>query len=384
VDPAARDALSLARRGLADRPGQGACAALGFVAGRYDPQPGSMGSTTDCSVCVVAIVKGDGPFIEEWLAYHRLIGVDHFLLYDNDPSLPLRSLLEAFQSFVTVVPWPGDPTAGWPGRNVQTRTYTQALKRVAGYRWVAFLDVDEFIVLREHESLAAFLSTFGDVGSVRLNWHVFGHNGYYEDPSGLITSALTRRMAAPRAMTKAISRPEAVAAITSAHFCRLKRGWRTVDANGRVYADALYPGKTDVAHVNHYQCRSFLSWMGRVERGDVSVDPSDIPPEHAWRLDAHLCLRQFVETVAKDKNELVDEHMRRFEGPILEYLGGSAGGSSLKPPRLEPAAISAAIHGTGTIPDPGPDRSSTISGGPGRRAARRFGRRFRRRRVDHA
>ena len=269
---------------------------------------------SDCTVCVVAIVKGDGAFIEEWLAYHRLIGVDHFLLYDNDPGLPLRPLAEAFESFVTVVDWPRT-TAAWPGRNLQTKTYTHALELVARYRWVTFLDVDEFIVLRRHETLAAFLSSFGDAGSVRLNWHVFGHNGHYEDPRGLITSALTRRMAAPSAQTKAISRPEAVATITSAHFCRLKRGWRTVDANGHTYGDALYAGKSDVAHINHYQCRSFLTWMGRVERGDVSFDRSEVPLEHAWRLDDQLCLRQFVETVAKDKNELVDEYMLRFARP---------------------------------------------------------------------
>jgi hypothetical protein len=287
-----------------------------------------MGSTTDCSVCLVAIVKGDGPFIEEWVAYHRLLGVHHFVLYDNDPELPLRPLLEAFESFVTVVPWSGDPTAGWPGRNLQTKTYTHALTKLTDYRWVTFLDVDEFIVLRRHESLPAFLSAFRDVGSVRLNWHVFGHNGYYEDPSGLITPALTRRMAAPSGRTKAISRPEAVGRITSAHSCRLKRGWRTVDANGRTYSDDLYPGKTDVAHVNHYQCRSFLSWMRRVERGDVSFDRSDVPSEHAWRLDEDLCLRQFVETVARDKNELVDEHMCRFESAILEYLTAARGSAS--------------------------------------------------------
>jgi len=307
-----------------------------------------MKSETDCSVCVVAIVKGDGPYVEEWLAYHRLVGVDHFLLYDNDPDLPLRALLERFEDLVTVVPWAGDPTATWRGRNRQTRTYTHALERVAGYRWVAFLDVDEFIVLRRHEQLAAFLATLGDAGSVLLNWHVFGHNGHYEDPSGLITSALTRRMATPSPRTKAITRPEAVASIRSAHAARLERGWRTVDANGRAYSDTIYPGKTDLAHVNHYQCRSFLSWMGRVERGDVSFDRSDVPSEHAWRLDDHLCLRQFVETVARDKNELVDEYMRRFEDPILEFLGArTSHRSSPKPFRLKAAAISAAIRRAG-------------------------------------
>jgi hypothetical protein len=334
-------------------------------------------------LCAVAIVSGDGPFVAEWVAYHRLIGVDHFLLYDNDPAQPLPGLLEGFEDFVTVVPWPDDPTASWPGRNLQTKTYTHALAQVrTNYTWVAFLDVDEFIVLHEHESLAAFLSSFGSAGSVRLNWHVFGHNGHYEDPDGLITAALTRRMATPSPRTKAISRTQAVDIITSAHSCRLKRDWVTVDANGRVYTDALYPGKTEVAHVNHYQCRSFLSWMGRVMRGDVSFDRSTVPPEHAWRLDEHLCLRWFVETIAKDRNELVDDHMLRFERPIIEFLEarGEKPSASAVSPRLEPAAIAAAVHGSPSIsgrPERRYDRSSgAIWRGLGQLAEWRLRRRF--------
>lgn len=184
-----------------------------------------METRADRSVCAVAIAKGEDRFIEEWLVYHRLLGVDRFFIYDNDPALPLRSLLAAHADYATVIDWPGDPTAGWPGRNLQVRTYTEALvRRVASHTWVAFLDPDEFIVLREHETLPAFLSSLGNVGAVRLNWHVFGHNGFFEDPEGLVTASLTRRMAAPSLRTKAISRFEAISAVDSAHFCRMMRG----------------------------------------------------------------------------------------------------------------------------------------------------------------
>src|SRR5262245_25609317 len=54
-----------------------------------NPAPASSAS----SVCVVAILKDEDPFVEEWVAYHRLIGVDHFYLYDNDPRQPLRERL---------------------------------------------------------------------------------------------------------------------------------------------------------------------------------------------------------------------------------------------------------------------------------------------------
>jgi hypothetical protein len=37
------------------------------------------------TVCLAAILKEEDSFVEEWVAYHRLLGVDHFYLYDNDP-----------------------------------------------------------------------------------------------------------------------------------------------------------------------------------------------------------------------------------------------------------------------------------------------------------
>jgi hypothetical protein len=299
------------------------------------------------STCAVAIVKGEASFIEEWIVYHRLIGIDHFYIYDNDPTPALRSQLKAWEDFVTVIDWPGDPTAGWPGRNLQTKTYAHALKTIRRvHEWVTFFDVDEFIVLQQHENLPAFLSRFEGFGSIRLNWHVFGHNGHYEAPVGLITPALTRRMSTPSIRTKAISRTGAIASIDSAHRCRLKRGWKTADANGRPYTDALYPGKTDIAHINHYQCRSFLGWMERVQRGDVSFDPSNVPAEHAWRLDPHLCLRQFVETVARDKNERVDEYMLRFEQAIKEGLKGRPHRGGADPDHQQSPDILLAIEGS--------------------------------------
>ena len=33
----------------------------------------------DRSVCAVALLSGEEQFVEEWIAYHRLIGIDHFI-----------------------------------------------------------------------------------------------------------------------------------------------------------------------------------------------------------------------------------------------------------------------------------------------------------------
>src|SRR4029077_11784689 len=122
---------------------------------RFRPQtthlrlPGSVRQGSARTLCIVAILRDETRFIDEWLAYHRVLGADHFVLYDDDPALPLRDFVAPHADYVTVVDWFGR-SDHLPGRNRQTKAYTHAVGSVAGaYEWVAFIDVDEFIVLRK-------------------------------------------------------------------------------------------------------------------------------------------------------------------------------------------------------------------------------------------
>jgi hypothetical protein len=266
-------------------------------------------------VCMVAILKDETPFLAEWICYHRLLGVDHFVLYDNDWNLPLKDYLAPLRDWVTVVDWPGDH-AKKPGSACQTSAYMHALMRIRGaYRWVAYLDGDEFIVLRKHRTLPEFLLSFREAAAVYLNWYQFGHNGYFNDPSGLLTSALTRRHRTASSQFKAITRVDAIQSIWTPHFCVLQDGLAPVDANGRAFSPEVYPEKTGVAHVNHYRCRSFSRWMARAKRGDA-MGRKHLNPPDLWRLDEAGLLRQFVEVVAKEDNELVDEYMLGYADAI--------------------------------------------------------------------
>jgi hypothetical protein len=119
-------------------------------------------------------------------------------------------------------------------------------------------------------------------------------------------------------MTKTLSRPKAIASIDSAHRCELKSGRLCVDANKRRFREELYPGKTQVARINHYQCRSFTNWMRKPERGEAGAFADDAP--NAWRFNDEGCLRQFVSQVAVNRNEYVDTSMWRHVEPVKQYL----------------------------------------------------------------
>jgi len=271
------------------------------------------------TICLAAILKEEENFLDEWLLYHRLIGIDHFFLYDDDPKLPLETFLSPHKDYVTVIPW-FERHAHIPGRNRQTKAYTHASENFAkGFQWITFIDADEFIVLRKHENIKDFLSEFENYSAVSLNWHVFGHNGYYDNPKGLITSSLTRRMLRPNCNVKTFTKSDAINEISSAHFCRLKYGFR-VDANKKILTNELYHDKTAIANINHNQCRSFLNWMNRVKRGDVALEDIQVSSKREWRVDEEACLKQFVKTVALDKNEYIDEYMLKYKDILKEQI----------------------------------------------------------------
>lgn len=273
------------------------------------------------SVCIVAIAKDEGEFIEEWLAYHRLLGVDYFFLYDDDPAIPLKNITSMQDQYVKIIPW-HKQHFNLSGRNRQTKAYKHAVANYCKeFEWVLFIDIDEFLVLKNVDSLKEFLKQFSDVDSISFNWHVFGHNGYYKNPNGLIIDSLTRRMKSPSIHVKSITRPTKIRDIDSAHFCRLTAHSVRVDANGLRFTDEIYPGKTRIAHINHYQCRSFLNWMQRSRRGCVTIDSeTDIMEDNFWRVNSEACMKKFVTTVALDKNEFKDNYMKKYVNKIRGFL----------------------------------------------------------------
>ena len=250
-------------------------------------------------IAIVTIARDEKPFIDEWLVYHRLIGADHIFVYDDDLTPGLQEFLQPHTKYTTTIRWYNPQFQ----RNQQLEAYRNALQHhLADYRWVAFIDVDEFIVLEKHTNLKEFLSSLNNTSAVSLQWRRFGHNGHYENPKGLVTSELTRRKRLPCAnRVKSITRCEAIASITGVHHCELKPGCSSITAN--------------TAHINHYMCRSFVKWMSRPER----VDPCDpnLNPGNAWKHSKEGCLRKFVTDVALNWNEHVDKEMLKYK-PILE------------------------------------------------------------------
>ena len=138
----------------------------------------------DVSIC--AIFKDEAPYLKEWIEYHKLIGIDHIYLYNNNSSDDFELMINSYieSGFVTLVDWPYD--------YAQLKAYEDCLeKNRKDTKWLGFIDIDEFINLQEANNIKEFLATFVKYPSVLLHWRMFGTSGNLTEDRGLVIERYT-------------------------------------------------------------------------------------------------------------------------------------------------------------------------------------------------
>lgn len=227
----------------------------------------------DATAVVCAIAKDEEPYIDEWIAYHLKLGFDAVYVYDNSDAGTLRRLPEAWGNRVHVI--------HFPGKSQQMPAYNHFIhSNKWKHTWAAFLDVDEFIVLRAHPNVKSLLRDKCCCGALCLNWLLFGSSGQTEYSPEPVLKRFQRRGAVPNRHVKSIVRLRDAVAMNDVHYPKVARGRDTRDTDGRHVASAHHPGgPTDVAAVHHYFTKSRAEFEAKRERGR-SDDGTTRPPSN--------------------------------------------------------------------------------------------------------
>lgn len=274
------------------------------------------------SVAIVAIAKNEDNFIEEWVAYHRLLGINHFYIYDNNRKKTLKKKLNPFKEFVTV----SHVNQSFFAKNsMQLRVYTQSLKIIKGvYDWVVFLDIDEFINLKKHTSIQSFLAEYSNVDSIKLHWKIFGHNGFFDTPSGFVLGNY-KTCSSLHTIGKTIVRPEKISQILL-HFILLKDGAKYVNVlkESLPFQTSHQPNKAmeEIAYIHHYQCRSYTHFMAKRKRGTAHSKGLFVlkRKNNSWRHKRSSVLQMFVEKFAFQYNMSSDNSLCLKVAEIKQFL----------------------------------------------------------------
>jgi hypothetical protein len=129
---------------------------------------------------IVGCMKNEAPYILEWVAYHRAIGIDNFLIYTNDCSDGTTEILDRLQELGVVQHRINDK---WRGKSPQQHALNMSLKEpvIRNADWIIHIDVDEFINVRcGNGTLDDFFARVPKATNVAMTWRLFGHNGVTE------------------------------------------------------------------------------------------------------------------------------------------------------------------------------------------------------------
>jgi hypothetical protein len=138
-------------------------------------------------VSICAIFKNEGLYLKEWIEYHKIVGIDHFYLYNNNSDDNFKEILEPYikENIVSLI--------DWPQNQAQIQCYQNCIEKYSGEtEWLSFIDIDEFIVPNVNDSNYDFLKAFRKRPIVIAYLRMFGTSGKMSrDVNGLVTEDFT-------------------------------------------------------------------------------------------------------------------------------------------------------------------------------------------------
>ena len=235
-------------------------------------------------VSLCAIFKDEALYLREWIEYHKLVGVDHFYLYNNFSSDHFRKVIKPYTEAGEV------SLIDWPYEQGQMSAYKDCVRRYkTESRWIGFLDLDEFVVPLKDDTIGDFLKRFEkNRGSVMIYWKLFGSAGREtRDTKGLVTEDFTVSWNKHADIGKCFFNTayEFIPQYTKNGMlhhamwtgCRGK-ALPPVNCFDRVCLEGVHPARGQFPiQINHYFTKSVDEYAAKKQKGDVyhKINPHD-------------------------------------------------------------------------------------------------------------
>jgi hypothetical protein len=259
------------------------------------------------SICM--IFQNDAPYLGEWIEFHRLLGAEHFYLYNNLSSDHYQHVLQPYiqAGIVELIDWPfpSNNVQEWDG--IQVAAYQDAVARsVHKTKWLAILDSDEFLFPVNNNTIPEFLSGFEampHIGGVCVNWVMYGTSNVYKIPEDkLLIETLVLSNGTGNDHFKSIIRPEKVSWVCSPHYVIYKEGCLHCTPSNQLVLPPFV--EVDRIRINHYWSRD--EWY---------LNNIKIPRRVKWGTPMEVCLLW-----GQINNAYYDTSIFRFIDPLRKRL----------------------------------------------------------------
>ena len=257
---------------------------------------------------IVATARSEGVYLLEWIAHHRLLGIEAIFLYTNDNDDGSDALLAALHA-AGVITW--TPSVLATGTSAQNKAYGHALNvslPLLEHRWALFIDLDEFLVLNpsRYRGIADFARwhELRQTDAVGLNWVMVGSSGQLRWTDAPLTRRNTHLLAEPNAHIKVMMAPrQFIQAHPHFPFADRRRSTTFRLANGATHEYRNQPAgryharafsdepSTADACLYHYNFKSVEEFAWKVSR-----NRGDFPMSHEINFEGldHVAIGSFM------------------------------------------------------------------------------------------
>lgn len=293
---------------------------------------------------IVGCMKNEGPYVLEWVAYHRAIGVDHFLIFTNDCADRTDDILIRLGELGIVTHVSND---GWKGKSPQQAALNKAMNMdvVKQADWLIHIDVDEFINVRiGNGTMADLYAGMGEATNLAMTWRLFGNGGVEEIGDASVIDRFTgcapayvpkpHTMWGFKSITRNVGAYDKLSCHRPNHLAAAhKETVRWLNGNlkdhTRELADKGWRSSIqsigyDAVQLNHYALRSRESFLIKRQRGRaLHVDRSiglNYWVRHDWHLNTDRTILRQVPRLQAMKAELLrDPVLARLQAEALNW-----------------------------------------------------------------
>eukprot|EP01026_Neomeris_dumetosa_P033666 TRINITY_DN2692_c0_g1_i7.p1 TRINITY_DN2692_c0_g1~~TRINITY_DN2692_c0_g1_i7.p1 ORF type:complete len:340 (-),score=7.11 TRINITY_DN2692_c0_g1_i7:477-1367(-) len=213
--------------------------------------------------------------IQEWIEYHRWIGIDHFYLREH--------MSQKLQNDVADYIKQGIVTYTWTDMDRKERPIFKFFQECLDnfrdqYDFIAFIDSDEYIVMQKPQCLNSFMEQFTDYGGLAINWIQMGTSGHKARPHGPTlgnyVNCCLNRTSTFNKHVKSIINTKYGERILNTHFFFTIEGKPIVNEHFvPVHGHETKEASWDFVALHHYQTKSAEDFIGRKIRGHPTENP---------------------------------------------------------------------------------------------------------------
>lgn len=235
-------------------------------------------------LAVCAIAKDEGTYFKEWIEWHISKGVEKFYIYDNESTDNTKQVLLPYVESGIV------EYCYWPGKRQQLAVYDDCFDRHrTEARWIAVIDLDEFIVPIKFANIPDFLRQMEKYSSVEINWLVYGSGGAKKREPGNVMDRFKKHSLPEHKLNthvKSIVNPKCICTMTGCHEAARISG-QAVDSHGFLLKKGFRDRKPqhDVIRINHYAVKSYEEFLEKQLRGRASGKHKTVPIEYFNKYD---------------------------------------------------------------------------------------------------